>query len=476
MCGSLSFFRPFGKLQKFNQNALKNMRNNQCESRDRGVSLALLVTMVMASGVVRQASAQNVPADSQTANSAATPTNQPAWLNPAQSLTFSYGAFDLHPRLRSTTIYDDNILFAHNGRQQDVISQVAPGIQILGGDRQTLETYLNQAEYWNYNLNLIRLAPSYLIVRPPESWPDKFLLLDYSPQWQQFGKHSENDSLDQFVTANAVWPMAKLILGIQESFSDQKMTIVEASTRSKIRQNHTELDAGYQLNDKFSVDTAFVRQDVAYPTSTNLQGYTEWKGSVSLNRQVGPTLNVSWVSAGGLDEIAAGQNQQFVQTGGRARYSYSELFQVDGSLGVEYRQFDTGRADTFTPYFTLGATYQPWERTYFRLGLARQQFASLNDGYFYTSTGGYLTVRRDFTDRFSIWTDLSCYRFDYTPSANVVNTAKPGDYYAMRLTGDLKLWKHLDSQLYYQFSGNGLFQNNSVVQDNQVGLQFTLRY
>ena len=196
------------------------MRNNQCESRDRGVSLALLVTMVMASGVVRQASAQNVPADSQTANSAATPTNQPAWLNPAQSLTFSYGAFDLHPRLRSTTIYDDNILFAHNGRQQDVISQVAPGIQILGGDRQTLETYLNQAEYWNYNLNLIRLAPSYLIVRPPESWPDKFLLLDYSPQWQQFGKHSENDSLDQFVTANAVWPMAKLILGIQESFSD----------------------------------------------------------------------------------------------------------------------------------------------------------------------------------------------------------------------------------------------------------------
>ena len=99
------------------------------------------------------------------------------------------------------------------------------------------------------DVNLAYLAASSLVVKPSEDWPDKFLLLDYSPQWQEFGKHSENDSLDQFVTANAVWPMAKLILGVQENYSDQKATIVEASTRSEIQQNHTELDAGYRLND-----------------------------------------------------------------------------------------------------------------------------------------------------------------------------------------------------------------------------------
>ena len=470
MCGSLSLSRPFGKIPKDNRSALKNMRKNKRESR--GLEKIPALWLAVAGGVACQASAQDVPSNSQ----AAYPTNQPAWLNPVQPLTLSYGAFDLHPRLRSTTIYDDNILFASRGQQSDVISQVAPGVQILGGDRQTLETYLKQAEYWNYALNLIWLAPSSLIVKPAEDWPDKFLLLDYSPQWQEFGRYSGNNSLDQFVTANAVWPMAKLILGVQENYSDQKATIVEASTRSEIRQNHTELDAGYRLNDKFSVDTTFVRQDVSYPENTNLLGYAEWKGSVSLNRQVGYTLNVSWVTAGGLDEIVAGQNQQFVQSGGRARYNYSELFLVDGSLGIEYRQFDTGRADSFTPYFTLGATYQPWERTYFRLGVARQQFASLNDGYFYTSTGGYLTIRRDFTDRFSIWTDLGCYEYDYTPTANVANNSRPSDYYSIRLTGDLKLWKHIDSELYYQFSGNGIFQNYTVVQDHQVGLQFTLRY
>ncbi len=470
MCGSLSLPRTFGKIPKFNRSALKYMRKNKCESR--GLEKVPALLLAMAGGVACPVSAQDVPSNTQVAY----PTNQPAWLNSAQPLTLSYGAFDLHPRLRSTTIYDDNILFAHNGRQQDVISQVAPGIQILGGDRQTLETYLNRAQYWNYDLNLISLSTSSLIVQPVEGWPNKFLLLDYSPQWQEFARYSENDSLDQFVTANAVWPMAKLILGVQENYSDQRTTIVEASQRGKIRQNHTELDAGYRLNDKFSADSALVRQDVSYPGNTNLLGYTEYKGSVSLNRQVGPTLNVSWVSAGGWDEIAAGQNQQFLQSGARARFDYSELFSVDGSLGIEYRQFDTGRADSFTPYFTLGASYRPWERTTIRVGVARQQYASLSQGYSYTSTGGYLTLRRDFTDRFSIWTDLSCYEYDYTSTAKVANNANASDYYSIRLTGDLKLWKHLDSQLYYQFRGNGIFQNNTVVQDNQVGLQLTLRY
>ena len=448
------------------------MRKLKCELHGVESCQVLLAAMVIASGVTHQASAQDASPNSPPA----APANQPAWLNSSQPLTLSYGSFDLHPRLRSTTIYDDNILFSPKGRQQDIINQVAPGIQILGGDRQTLETYLNRAEYWNYSLNLLKLAPSSLIVDSAENWPGKFVLVDYSPQWQKFGKHTENDSLDQFVVANAVWPMAKLILAVQETYSDQKATVVEASTRSTIQQNHTELNAAYRLNEKFSVDTAFVRQDVQYPGNTNLVGFTEWKGSVSLNRQVGPTLNVSWVSAGGMDEIAAGQNQQFLQSGVRARYNYSELFLVDGSLGVEYRQFDTGRGDTFTPYFTFGASYRPWERTSIRVGIARQQFASLNQGYFYTSTGGYLTLRRDFTDRFSIWTDLSYFQFDYTPTANVANNSKPSDYYALRLTGDYKLWKHLDSQLYYQFSGNGVLQNDTVVQDHQIGLQLTLRF
>lgn len=470
MCGSLSLPPPFGKIPKNNRSALKNMRKSKRESR--GLEKVPAFLLAMAGGLACPALAQDVPSNSQ----AAYPTNQPAWLNPAQPLTLSYGAFDLHPRLRSTTIYDDNILFATKGQQSDVISQIAPGMQILGGDRQTLETYLNWAEKRNYGLNLTQLSPASLVIQPAESWPDKFLLLDYSPQWQEFASHSANDSLDQFVTANGVWPMAKLIVGFQENYSDQKTIVSETATRSAVQQNHSELDACYVLNDKFSVATAFTRDEVDYPESTNLVGYTEWAGSVSLNRQVGATLNVSSVTAGGLDEVVAGQNQQFLQEGLRARYSYSERFGMDGSLGGEYRQYDSGHSATFTPYFSFGAVYQPWERMYLRIGVARKQFASLSRGYAYTSTGGYLTLHKDITDRLSLLTELNYFQYDYTSTDNTSNSSQPTDYYSCKLTADYKLWKHVTVQVYYVFRGDGLLENSTVLQDNQLGFQAAVRF
>ena len=450
-----------------------NKKETRNRSHDRNPRPLLLATVALAGMGTSWAVAQEAATDGSQAYYA---TNRPAWLNPSQSLTLSYGAFDLHPRLRSTTIYDDNILYAAQGRQADVISQVAPGVQILGGDRQTLETYLNRAEDRNQLVNLAQLSPSELVISPPENWPDKFLLLDYSPQWQEFARYSGNDSFDQFLTANGVWPMAKLIVGFQENYSDQKTTIVEAATRSTIQRNESELDACYVLNDKFTVATAFTRSAVDYPDTTNLLGYAEWKGSVSINRQVGPILNVSLVTAGGVDEVSSGQNQQFLQEGVRGRYNYSELFAVDCSLGVEYRQFDSGRSDTFTPYFSLGAVYQPWERTYLRLGLARQQYASLGRGYAYIATGGFLVLHKDITDRFSLRTELDYFKYDYTRTDNAADTSQPSDFYLLKLTADYKLWKHLEARIYYQYSGEGLLENTSVLQDNQVGLQAELRF
>jgi len=448
-------------------------KGTRTRSHDRNPHPLVLATVALASLGSSLATAQEAATDGSQAYYA---TNRPAWLNPSQPLTLSYGSFDLHPRLRSTTIYDDNILFATQGQQSDVISQVAPGVQIRGGDRQTLDTYLEAAEYGNYGLNLTRLSPDSLVIQPDETWPDKFVLLDYSPQWQEFASHSANDSLDQFLTANGVWPMAKLIVGFQENYSDQKTIINEAATRSTVQRNHSELDACYALNDKFTAATAFTRDEVSYPESTNLVGYTEWAGSVSINRQVGSTLNVSWVTAGGVDEVVTGQNQQFLQEGVRARYNYSELFAVDGSLGAEYRQYDSGRSDTFTPYFSLGAVYRPWERLYLRMGVARRQVGSFGQGSAYTCTGGYLILHKDITDRFSLISEVDYYQYDYISTTKAANTSQPSDYYSARLSADYKLWKHVNLQAYYEFRGEGLLENATVLQDNQAGVQAELRF
>lgn len=407
-------------------------------------------------------------------------TTPPAWLNFSAPPQLSWGAFDFHPHLRTLTVYDDNINFVATGRQMDVINQISPGLQVVGGDRSTLRTYADQDYLLNvdrgYSLNLSRLSTSALIIQSPENWPDKFLVLDYSPQWQFFSHYPGNNSLDQFATANAEWPLAKLVVGFRQDYSDQHTVLVEAARRTEIQQNQTELNAGYQFSDTLSLDTAGRFQDVAYPENSAFMGYTEWKGNLSLNRQIIHDYYVSLVAAGGLDEVTDRQNQQFEQLGGRLRYDYSTLFSVDVAGGAEYRQFDSGRSASVKPYFTLGATYSPSERTRIRLLFARQQSPSLYNGYYDTTTGGSLSVRQNLTDRFMIQADLHYDQTAYERTTRQAGTTNPSDFYSLQFTGMVQLLKSLNAEVFYMFRGQGLSQSYSVLQDNQCGVKFALHF
>ena len=233
-----------------------------------------------------------------------------------------------------------------------------------------------------------------------------------------------------------------------------------------------------RISDNLSADSAWTREENAYPDTGSLVGYTEWKGSLSLNLQALPKLNVSFVSAGGMDQVGYNQNQQFVQLGGRARYSLTELFEVDASLGGEYRQFDTGHAAVLNPYFNLSAVYKPWDRVSLRLGAKRQSYAALYQKSYYTSTGAFLDLRQSFTERFSLQGYLD---YDYVDYMNTQNgpaskSLVPGDYYTLKISANYSLLKHMTSRLFYQFIGSGFSVNQDVIRDNQVGLQLSLDF
>ena len=277
------------------------------------------------------------------------------------------------------------------------------------------------------------------------------------------------------MTAMGEWPFAKLVLGVNENYSDQKEVIVQSESRNEVRQNVTELNAGYQVNDQVSLDGALQFQDVDYPGATNLFGYTEWKGTVSANRQI-QLFNVSLVGAGGVDQVSGAENQEFEQFGGRVRYQFNELFSLDGAVGIEDRQFDSGISSALDPYFILGATYSPWEQNSIRVAFSRQQFPSLYDGYYYTSTGGTLTIRKSLTDRFTIQSQLGYYQFDYTSTSRTGGKVNPSDYYSVLIKVEMRLIKVLSADVFYQFSGSGLSQNNYVLQDNRGGVELALHF
>ncbi|MGA2246784.1 MAG: hypothetical protein ABSH48_17470 [Verrucomicrobiota bacterium] len=400
-------------------------------------------------------------------------TDQPAWLNPPQPFQLSWGAFDLHPHLRDLVVADDNIGFVPKNQQADIANDLAGGFRLVGGDRSTLRAY---SELDN-PVDAPELSTSYLIIQPPESWPDKFLVVDYLTQWQAYARYTGNNSVDQFVSASAEWPMAKLVTGLAENYSDQKTLLIAGATRAEVQQDQTELNAGYRFNDKCSFNTAVDFQAVAYPESPEFSGYTEGRWSLSANRQIDDLFNASLVASGGLDSVQYGSDQQFEDFGSRIRYEYSELFSLDASAGEEYRQYDSGISSTLKPYCVVGATYSPIDRTTFRLELGRQQFPSLYNGYYYSSTGGDFIFRKYFTDRFLVQSDIAYYEMDYMPTTKgTTGTHNSSDYYALRIAGTVLLLKYLDAELFYLFRGTGLSQNYNSLQENQIGLQMDLRF
>ena len=145
------------------------------------------------------------------------------------------------------------------------------------------------------------------------------------------------------------------------------------------------------------------------------------------------------------------------------------------SGGAEWRQFDTGRTDVFTPYVKLSGIYNLPERTYMMIEISRQQFASLFNGSYYTQTGGHLSLRKYLTNRLSLLVDLSCYDFNYSSTAINGKTSSVTDYYAIQIGSSAKLYKNIYCELYYQYSGNNLFHNGAPATCNHIAINLGLK-
>ena len=397
-------------------------------------------------------------------------------LTSAPSDQLTLGAFDFHPRVRSGVLLDDNILFSARNTQSDAVWQVAPGLEIFGGDRSTLNSYRSTDSSFDPNT----ISSSWLVVRPDEYWPGKFVSADYSPRWNWYTHHSVNDSIDQFLTANAIWPMSKLTLGFRQDFVDEKTVLEYALSLNRIRRYRSEVNAGYRFSDKFSADTAFSIEDVNYPDSRALTGYTEYKDTLNLTWEAGEQTHIGLLAEAGWDDVSrlgsVEMGQQFERFGPRLRYDYSTLLSFDGSLGVEMRQFDSGRDSATTPFLSLGASYRAWERGTFRALIGRQVYGSLANGYYYTSTSAGVQYRQGITDRFTLGTELNYVQADSISSIKNNLPKSLSEYYSFRLNGEVKLVKALSMNLYYQFRGSGLFKSGDNIDDNQLGLELNLRY
>lgn len=385
-----------------------------------------------------------------------------------KSLELRLGPFNLHPQLSSGLTYDDNILYTPTGRLADKIWMVQPSLQAVAGDDAALIAFRDQ------NSDVIGLSPGGLIVQRPENWPGKLFFLNYGPRFQFFDKYTANNSIDQFGSVNFLWPISKLILGVRQDYSSEKTTIIQIGQRTKQETITTVLSAAYSISDKTSLESNFERLSVGY-NQAGLTGYTEYNTSDWLNYEVTPDLPFSVGVLAGLDEVGSNQNQSYEQVRLRARYNFAAKLVFDISGGGELRQYQNGSPDAFTAVFSAAAEYFPADRTSLNLTGYRQNNSSIFNGYNYSSTGVTLGVSQGITDRFTASLSVSYYILDYSPTAAAL-TKYSTDYYTGRVGLEAKIIKHLNGSVYYQILNEQTSAGTGSIRDNQVGVQFTLRY
>lgn len=314
------------------------------------------------------------------------------------------GPFDVQPRLSVGLTYDDNILISSHAPLADQILTLNPAFLAVAGDRLWLQDYRARFQ------NVVGLSPGACLLFDDAAFPGPMLLLDYGPRFNWFARYEENNSVDQLVSANLLWPFSRLVLGTQQEFRDENTTIIEAGQRTRRQSTLNAVSGAWEFGAKSSAEWNLMRQHFAYET---LSGFTDWGGDSWFNYRAGERVQLGAGVRAGFLEVDADPGQTYEQVLLRARYFYAERLTLEGAVGVQARQFESGREPTYQPVARVAAAWQPTPRSEIALQGYRRDQASVHYGQNAIVSGASLTVRQHLGDRWVLNAGIGHDTFNY---------------------------------------------------------------
>lgn len=399
-------------------------------------------------------------------------TNQPpTTLNPqpsTRSTELRLGPFDIQPRVSAGVTYNDNILVTHQNPESDVIWSLQPAFLAVAGDRLAFEDY--ERQYYN----VVGFNPDTFIIQDQAEWPGSAFILDYGPRFNWFTTYDQNNSVDELLNANLLWPMSKLILGARQQYRLENTDVIEDGRLTELETIATDLSSAYQFSEKTSAELNLHRTSTSYEMQ-DLIGYSDWNADGWLNYQILPRLNIGAGAVAGFLDVQDQQSQTYEQGLARARYQFGERISADLSVGGQVRQYESGRDQTVEPVFTLTAYYRLTETTSVWLTGYRREESAIFYGANSITTGASLGARQQIADRLFLNTNLDYFTFDYLATAQSAVTGRTDNYVAARLGLEVHFSRHLIGNAFYLFRTLNSNQYDGF-SNNQIGAQLTWRY
>ena len=394
-----------------------------------------------------------------TAESSSLPATQSTHLDEEVSAVpkrFQYGI-----RLTFRGVYDDNIFLRQTDRVADFYFAIEPGITLGYGDIVGRER--------------------------------NYLRFDYAPSIFLYADHSDANAIQHVLRLEGYYGFGRLSLTLS-----QDVQLLESANPASLTSTSTSnpgpavnLDAGgdaqvniytthavlaYDLTGKtfLSGGLHFVASDYAsLISSQTISGdlFINYNYSPKLVIGVGGTAGYNWVDSPNPD-------QTFEQVNVRMTYQATGKISMNGSVGVEFRQFDDSSNSSGTyvsPVYEIGATYQPFDGTSLSLrGSRRTLNSAVLQAQDYASTNITFGARQRLLRRIYLGLVLGYENSSYFSTAAGVDASREDNYFIVQPAVDVTITNFWTVGAYYLHRENNSSTETFSFDDNQIGLRTSL--
>ena len=320
---------------------------------------------------------------------------------------------------------------------------------------------------------------------------ESYLRLDYSPNALLFADHSEFNVVQHFIHLEGLAKFGRLSLTLNQDVSLLEGTEFDfnnpnnfgdprdpnsgrnrdVSGRNEYEFYGTALGLRYDFNEKASFDSGL---NYSRSTYSGLFTTEVYSGFAFFDYKLTPQLKIGAGGAAGEVGFDGGDAEEtFQEVRGRFTYDIPKKFNINGSAGVEFRQFGPlGRANFSAPIAELNVTFEPVEGTKLFANARHRTYVSnalLGQNFRVTAFGGGLEQR--LSDRLSFRIATGYEMADYFSTLREIEAEREDEYFFVDASLELKITKIWSAGVFYIHRDNDSNLEPFGFVENQIGVR-----
>ena len=371
-------------------------------------------------------------------------------------------------RIGGRAVYSDNINASPDDEIEDFFVSFEPGVSVGIGD-------------------------------VPERKGD-YIRLDYSPSAILYFDNSEFSTVNHFIHLEAVAHLGKLTLSLFQDVSlvegvnadfrnpndfgggernrdrDRWRDTRDVAGRNQMEFYNTTAMARYDFTDKASMTGAFRYSLTDFEDLFTVEVYS---GDLFFDYKVTPELTFGVGGAGGVvyhDNPEIDEDYQEVR--GRMNYDLPKRIKIDGSLGVEFRQFGRGGDLSYTaPLVDVNVSVEPVEGTRLTIGGRHRTLVSnALEGQNFRITGVNVGLRQRITERLDLNVNSGYEQASYFTVFADIESGRRDEYFFVEPSLEWKITDKWNAAVFYIHRENQSNTGPFGFAENQVGLRTSLTF